>query len=174
MIVSFYLILIAFNCQGMFVEVFVIFVIIFIIEVTLFCDRIQVNLDWHRIPLQEARNSSRPRLHIEVNGEARDNVTMKAIEARGTMYLADMDFPLLLENTDIKDTEEVLQSDWKTDQFFSRRRKYANFQIFVKMLNGMTMALSVYKTDTIHELKDKIQDKEGFPPEQLRITFAGK
>ena len=68
---------------------------------------------------------------------------MKAIEARGTMYLADMDFPLLLEDTDIKDTEEVLQSDWKTDQFFSRRRKYANFQVFVKSLNGKTMALNV-------------------------------
>ena len=77
--------------------------------------------------MQEARNSSRPRLHIEVNGEERDNATMKAIEARDIMYLVDMDFLLLLEDTDIKDTEEVLQSDWKTDQFFSRRRKYANF-----------------------------------------------
>ena len=126
------------------------------------------------MPSQEARNRSRPRLHIEVNGEEKDNAMKRAIEARCTIYLADMNFSLRLEDTDIKDTEEELQSDLKTEKFFSRRRKYANFQILVKNLNGKTMALRVCKTDTIHDVKDKIQDREGFPLEQLRITFAGK
>ena len=42
------------------------------------------------------------------------------------------------------------------------------------MLNGKAIALRVCKADTVHDLNDKIQDREGLPPEQMRITFAGK
>jgi ubiquitin C len=47
-------------------------------------------------------------------------------------------------------------------------------QVFVKNLIGRTITVDLEPTDTIRQLKDKIEQREAIPHDQQRLIFAGK
>uniref|UniRef100_A0A915CLH7 Ubiquitin-like protein NEDD8 n=1 Tax=Ditylenchus dipsaci TaxID=166011 RepID=A0A915CLH7_9BILA len=46
--------------------------------------------------------------------------------------------------------------------------------IKVKTLTGKEIELDIEPTDRVDRIKEKVEEKEGIPPPQQRLIFAGK
>ncbi len=55
-----------------------------------------------------------------------------------------------------------------------KKGKRSSFDVTAKTLTGKSIPLNVHASLTIGELKKKVQDAEGIPPDQQRLMFGGE
>jgi len=67
-------------------------------------------------------------------------------------------------------------ASWGTYWFPEAAANYAEdvMLIKVKTLTGKEIEIDIEPTDRVERIKERVEEKEGIPPQQQRLIFSGK
>lgn len=51
---------------------------------------------------------------------------------------------------------------------------YILMNLFLQTLTGKEIEIDIEPTDKVERIKERVEEKEGIPPQQQRLIFSGK
>ena len=103
------------------------------------------------------------------------NVQMIKVKIEGKLGIPSQEQTLVFNGRKLEDGRALSDYNIPTESVLHLvPGSVSGMEIFVKTLTGKTITLKVEPSDTTLDVKVKIQDKEGIPPNQQRLIFAGK
>ena len=121
-------------------------------------------------PLRDTNTSSSNRVVITRAGHP--GMIQQIINDAKTMQILRMRVTLLRDINTSSSNRVVLTRAGNPES--TKEDKVQCIQVCIRTVRGKTITLDVKASDTIDSVKTKVQKKEGIPPDQQRLTFAGK
>jgi len=106
--------------------------------------------------------------------EARELAAMKLYELKEIIAREGIDVSSATGGRQRRTKVDIAEDIVRARQALQQRGRAPSYQIFVKCLSGKTITLDVEADDTVHDLKCKIQDKEGLPVCKQRLLVMSR